>query len=625
MGGNKPRDGILGGIIGGIVASILISGTEAGREKSKEEHEAWDREFEIAILGSFSEQVERKRKGYKLKFDINEFKVRPKFVNLLQINEYLYSLEISHGEMRNAAKSVELKSSWKSRQACIESIFKNNIYEGIIRVDNLKPEYWVYSVKERYNYIKIIIRNGEEGYLDGPGKTIEDDFICLDLNEALELAKEMRSFYHTHIERVVILDETNMESNINRIDYENKVLEILPDYYKILEVVRKIPSPKYNEIARILEETKLKNPLYLLYTWFTLGHQLHMDQYYKESIKIIESLLKVDKTLLAQSGLENYIYKKIMYILIDLRLEKKVIELIQSRYKDDYRFMNTIAKELYGLQLYRAADHAYKVVIENQDLVSDRGNVTEAYIRTQNDKGVKLWREKLINEGEGNWEIGKIDRYLNDEDIEGLKVKILGYENEENWKEVINYCNKHNRLILLHPWKNMDERIEYELKKVNAYIQMNNYKAAWNSSCKTRSILLSNFNGIDYFEYLSKIESYMSSISLQQNYFIDALYHYIMKGVYRDIFNFYESNIELNFDWSQDLSLQALIEKASLGKTWYRIENIIKGEYNNISGKTIRNINIKIINALKENNYKLTLDQPKKYYPNTIANSFNLE
>ena len=122
---------------------------------------------------------------------------------------------------------------------------------------------------------------------------------------------------------------------------------------------------------------------------------------------------------------------------------------------------------------------------------------------------------------------------MNDENIEGLEIKIARCEKNEDWSEVINYCNKYNRLILLHPWKTMEDRVDYEFKKLEAYIKLKKYNHAWNSACKTRMLLISNFKGINYFKYLSKIEWYMSDISLKSNYLIDTFYHYIMKKVYK--------------------------------------------------------------------------------------------
>lgn len=338
----------------------------------------------------------------------------------------------------------------------------------------------------------------------------------------------------------------------------------------------------------------------------------------KSSSKKVEKNLEMNNgNLLSKKEMERWIYNKDLYKYMELKMEKEIIALIERKYKDDYSFMEEIGEELYDLELYKAAESAYRVVIDNKDSIGDTWRILNAYKKIEDNQGLKTWRDKLSEQGENTW---IIDRYLNDQDPEALKTKIASFEREKDWEKLIEYCNKYNKLILLHPWETMDKRVEYEFKKVEAYMHLNQNKRAWNSICKTRNILLSNFGEVEHLNYLSRAESYMQRICDHKDYPIDSLYHHIIEITYKDIFHYYKSGRKLVF--KSDPSLKELLEKSNLKKLEYEIENIIQDEYNNISEKTIKRINSRLNNILKDNGYKFILEEPKKYYPKGVGRDF---
>ncbi|MBB6697276.1 hypothetical protein [Clostridium algidicarnis] len=595
-------------VFGGLIFSLFNSELN----KSRENLDDWEGEYNLEKFRSFSEQVEKKRDGYKLQYNVDESVLKPKFINLVRIKEYLCSLETSYEKDENAIESLELEWSWKLRQRAINSIIEDNLHQGLIIINNEKPKYWVYSVEVELDHIKIVISDREEAGFNHlkEFRYLQDDFICLDLKEAENLAKVMQRFYHNFNERVMIVRDLNNQP---------KKLKM---HDEILDLLEEIGTEKYNEIKIILEDKIFKNSLYLIYTLISLGNELNIDEYYKEAIVVFKNILKTEEDFLIEKGLESKIYKEILYAYIDLGSEEEIISLINTRYKKDYRFMDRIADELYDLELYKAAESAYRVLIENKKSVGDTWRILNAYKKIQDDEGIGAWRDELVRQGENTW---IIDRYLKDQDPEGLKIKIEKLEREKNWERVIEYCNKYNKLILLHPWETMDKRVEYEFKKLEAYINLDKYNAAWNSICKTRNVLLSNFEKVDHFNYLSKAESYMKKICIHKNCFLDGLYHHIMESLYKDVLNYYSLDRELDFKLEKDLILQELLEKLDLKELGYRIENIIQDEYQNFSEKTIRRISGKLNDILEKSDYNFLLNEPKKYYPKLVARDFRVK
>lgn len=620
---NSDR-GLLNGILGGIIVSIFNLNFQYNKESFEEE------DYDIDRFNSFSYEENRKQKGYKLKYDIDESKIRPKFVSLIQVDEYSYMIKVGNKQIKDAIHTSSPETSWKMLEIHIESILKENMYNGIVIIDNIVPKYWIYGKEESDDFIKIIITDNEiPKYCIQEIKTINDNYTCLEINEARELAKEMKKFYHNHVEKVIIIEKLDRLAIVNTKNYKNMALSVVPNYYDLLGMVGKINKLKYTEISKQLIDIRFQRKFHILYTLFSLGMQLYYDGYNEHAIKVLESLIKVDKVLLNESGLESEIYQNVLYLYIELEDEKQIIDLIRYRYKYEYNFISKVADKLYDLEFYDSANCAYNILIKDGYKIADdkyfplyNSDLFKAYIRTQNDEGMKEWREILIREGKDTWQI---DRYLNDKDIEGLEIKIAYFEKEENWNQVINYCNKYKKLIIDHPWGSIDKSIDYEFKKIKAYVKLNNYNGAWNASCKLRSTLMSNFNGVDYFKSLSNLEHYMSDICLKQNYLIDTIYHHVLHIIYRYMFEYYSISGKGNLNWSINLSLEEIIEISGLKEIWAEIETMIKFEYNKISEKTIRNINSHIIDILEKNNYKLILDGSKKYFPAIIARDFIIE
>ena len=620
MSQKKPDKGIWSGIIGGLVASFFNQMTNAGSSVIED----LDEDCEIETFRTFSDQEGRKRKGYKLKYDINESKVKPKIVNLVQVNKYLYAIKVHNGKVENAIKYSGPYLQWREINLSIYHMLKNNLHQGVIMPADIEPRYWVYSKEESNEYRKIIITDEEINN----DNNICESYICLNINEAQDLAKEMKRFYHNHMERVAILEEISEPWARGASEHKAIITKTVPNYYKLVEMTNEIGILKYHEISEYLKNMRFNKPLNILYTLLSLGIQLYNDDYYKDAIVILESLVKVDKSLLDESGLEKKSYEYILDGYIGLRKEDKIINLIKNNYQYRYYFIMDIAEKLYDLGLYKAANVADKILIEDSHGQFYKKhskiylrNLVKSYIRTGDDQGLKVYREKLIK---AQCNTGEVDRYLNNKDIEGLGIKIGHFERNENWEEVIKYCNQYNKLIVEHPWKSMSERVDYEFKKINAYIQTKNYPGAWNSTCKSRMTLISNFDDFDCFSYLNKLETYMKHICLKQDYLIDAIYHHVLSLIYNDMFEFYSKRNRVSPIWTSDLFLKDMIQKTNTKELWAKIEAMIKIEYESTSSKTIRNINTKVIRILEENKLELVLDGPKKYFPTIIDRDFNI-
>ena len=138
------------------------------------------------------------------------------------------------------------------------------------------------------DHIKIVISDREEAGFNHlkEFRYLQDDFICLDLKEAENLAKVMQRFYHNFNERVMIVRDLNNQP---------KKLKM---HDEILDLLEEIGTEKYNEIKIILEDKIFKNSLYLIYTLISLGNELNIDEYYKEAIVVFKNILKTEEDFL---------------------------------------------------------------------------------------------------------------------------------------------------------------------------------------------------------------------------------------------------------------------------------------------------------------------------------------
>ncbi len=619
MGNDRSGRGILDGILGGLTVSLF----NAFIQQKNRNQVDWDN---IDFFEPFSYAEYRKRDGYKLKYDIDESKVQPKIVNLLQINPYSYILKITNERIKGTINNLSSETFWATEESSIKYMLNDKIEEGIIILENILPKHWVCGKKESDDFVQITITDYElEEYIYNEDRTARtvmfcDEYPCFDIAEARELAKEMKRYYHNYVERVLILEEFDQWFEPDDKYYKDMILDTVPTYYNLLDMVNEINTLKYNEVSKLLYETNYEMPLYMVYTLYSLGMQLLKDKYYEYSKEVLDCILKVDKQVLEASGMEDIIYQNLINICIELQDEKEIIKSLKYKFKDAY-YIAKLARQLYDLKFYEAANIAYRVVTENEDFLKYDSYLFEAFLRTEDDEGMKTWRDKLIKQDKSTFQI---DRYLNDMDAEGLSIRISRCENTHNWEQVINYSNKYIKLTLKHPWKKVDDYVEYELKKVNAFIQLNKIDDAWSASCKARRTMMSNFNGVDYLEHLSKVEQFMADICLKQDFYIDTIYHYVFKIIYGDIFKFYKNPNKNYTSWKTDLFLADIIKNNNLSDLWNEIESMIANEYKNISGKSPSIISNYITTKLADYNYRLNLIEPKKYFPVTVPMDFKI-
>lgn len=605
MSNNKSNRGIVDGVLGGLTVS-LFNGLSQERDKNKIDWYDFD-EF------SFSES--RKRDGYKLKYDINLSKIKPKIINLIQKKEYLYIIKIENHKIKESIKSTDLKYHWHTREFLFNNMVKDTLYEGIVILEDTLPKYWVYGKKESDDFVQVIIRDDQLGDFN-----YCDEYPCLDLTEARDLAEEMKKYYHNYVERVLILEESKEALEDEYSNYKEIILDTIPSYFNILEILKGLNILKYDEISKTLDEIKYDQPINIIYTFYSLGMQLYKDDYFNYSKKILGSILKADEELLNETGLKDLTYGYLINNSIELEDEKEIIGLLEYDFSRNYYILD-LARELYDLKIYEAAKKAYRIFLGKTDLFRIDMDLFEAYLRTEDDEGMKIWRQELIQEGKDTF---LIDRYLSNNHLEGLSIKISSFERNEDWENVIEYSNKYIKLILSNSRYKVDNMHEFDLKKINAYIQLDKLNEAWIGSCKARRTLISNFDGFKYFEYLSKVENHMADISLKQDYFIDSIYHYIFKIIYKDIFYLAPSSNSLA-KWNRDIFLEDIIKRANLNEWWLKMEPVIINEYRNLSGKSPRKISKLLLNNLGKNNYKFKLKEPKKYFPKTIATDFNIK
>lgn len=623
---SKDDKGFLAGILGGLVVSLF---NPISKDNQKEKTNFNN----INIFESFSCSVYRKNDGYKLKYDIDESKIKPKTIRSTKNGKYVYKLRVENTKKEDSIKTLKPKTSWISVRSKTKSMLKNTIFNGIFIVENIEPKFWVYGKKETNNHVKIIITDNkikENLYEDiniRYDNRFCDDYGCLELGEAIELAKEMKRYYHKYVERVEILERLQKKiiSINNNCDYMIK--DITPEFNSIIDMLKDINKFKYDEIVKLLEKTKFTGQLSLIYTLFSLGMQLYEDNYYKHSIMVFESILKVDENVLNKTGLEYNIYETLTSLYINLKDEKKLIDLINNRDENNkysHNNISSLANKLYELNLYDSANNAYNIIIESIDQgfkPRSSNDLFKVYLRTGNDKGMKNLRKKVVKEGKDTF---YIDRYFQDKDKEGLSAKISCFEKKENWDKVINYCNKYIQLILEKHWDKTDDMLDNNIKKINAYIQLDKFKEAWITTCKFRRILISNFNGINYFEYLSIAEKYMADICLEQDYYIDTIYHYILSIIYKDLFVFYMEKNKVYPKWNTDLFLTDIIRENNINDWWRKCENIIIDEYKNLSGKSPKNVSLYMISTLEKNDCIMELKGPKKLFTLVIDTDFKM-
>lgn len=612
MGKYKSDNGFLGGILGGLVVSLF-------NIRANSNNEIYDEWNDFGFFEDFTYSYNRKKEGYKLEYDINDEKVIPKYVNLIRESNRLYTIRIDNKKIKGAIDISPPQTDWEMVELYIKYMFDSAKHNGMIRFINSRPKYWIYTIKSEDEYIIINISD----QVPENSEICIDDFICMEINEALELASEMKRYYHNYVRRVVInkdyggpYDEDNIKPD------QSLLMESFPNYSKIIEKINLLNDPIYKELINILKEASFNNVSQMVYTLFSFSILLSTDKFYLEAEYILEYLYQMEEEILINAEIDRDIYRELLDIYIILKREQKIISLIDNIYSRNYDFLSWLGNDLYENKLYDAAMKAYKIAGDNPEQIKFKFNLFNIYLKAENRQGMKNLRDILLRDGKSTRDI---DKYLLGNNSEDLLIKISNSEKEKDWDQVIDCCNKYNKLNLNAPsWVTKDNITINEIKKVNAYLQLNKLHEAWIASCKSRRALISNFNKEENLNYISKIEKYMSDICLRQNYFIDSIFHYILSIVYKDVFDYYTKDKINNHIWVTDLYLENLIKDSKLNEWWEKFEPKLGCEYKIFSHLTVNIVYDLITTNLQLYNYKLKMTEPAKYFPNTLPIEFVL-
>lgn len=612
------------GFLGGVLGALTVSLFNTISQTNKRETIDYD-DYEIIDAFSYSEM--RKSDGYELKYDIDESKVKPKYINVLEIGEYGYKIIVENKIMEDSIGLSDPISGLEDIETKIYFMIRDKMSIGIFILDNTKPKYWVYSEKISDKHIKIRITDHKIDENLEPREDTKyrnsfyDDYQCLELEEAMELSKEMKRYYHKYVERVEIVEEFNKNNPLTDDDYDNMIIDIMPNYHNILDMLKDINSYKYNEVITILEGNRFEGEVPMIYTLCSVGVNLYDDNYFSQAVMVLEDLLDIVTNSLNKFIFEDKIYKTLLNCYIVLKCEEKIIDIIDCKYKEDSYFIKELASKLYEWGLYDASDKVYNIIIEASEKginKLDDWDLYNIYVRIQNDEGIDALRARRAEEGDYTY---FIDRYLNDKDETVLKLKIDRFYKEENWNEVINNCNKYSRLVLGKPLSNMDDIVKYNFRKINAYIKLDKSNEVWVSTCKVRRFIICNIDNVNYFKYLSQVENHML---YRQKCLVDGVYHNVLKTVYRDMFIFYTEDSVYYPEWNTNLFIKNIVESEGLIKWWYDVESFIIDEYKNLSESTPRKISIYMKETLSKYGHVLKKIEPKKLFPLEIPRYFDV-
>ncbi len=398
LNNKNTNSNLLAGIIGGLTAAwanFLLQ-----NNKQEEDFHFQD------IFESFHSAYDKKIDGYRLKYDIDESKVKPKYVNITKTNNWLYTISIDDKRTNTVSfDSSELIP--ENIERWISYTFSEYIYEGMIVVDT--PLVWVYSVRID-DYMSIIISDKKiekydmmkRGHIS---ETVIDSFICSNGNEAQSLANEMKRYYHTYYDRVLIKNSI----------LDNTTPAYHPNISKFIENINSIIDPPFKEVVAILNDTRFQYTNQLIYTLFSITN-LFDDKHLINAEKHLEFMLEFYHETLEKSGILNQINERLIDVYIGLKRDRKIRRIIHNyNSKDKYRLEN-LGRKLKEAGLNNIAIYVYEKLVYLEDSFSNNINLFEAY-KTINDT-ISIMELKIKLETQADFPtlglMKRIDEFLRD-------------------------------------------------------------------------------------------------------------------------------------------------------------------------------------------------------------------
>lgn len=399
LNNKNTNSNLLAGIIGGLTAAwanFLLQ-----NNKQEEDFHFQD------IFESFHSAYDKKIDGYRLKYDIDESKVKPKYVNITKTNNWLYTISIDDKRTNTVSfDSSELIP--ENIEIWISYTFNEYLYDGMIVVhDSLV---WVYSVRfDDYMTIIISDKKIEKSDMMKRGHTSEtviDSFLCSNVNEAQSLANEMKRYYHTYYDRVLIKNSI----------HDNTTPAYHPDISKFIENINSIiDHPIFKEVASILKDIRFHNVNELIYTLFSITN-LFDDKHLINAEKHLEFMLEFDHEILDKSGILDKINERLIDVYIGLKRDRKIRRIIQNyNSKDKYR-LERLGRKLKEASLNNIAIYVYEKLVYLEDNFSNNIDLFEAY-KAINDT-ISIMELKIKLETEADFPtlglMKRIDEFLRD-------------------------------------------------------------------------------------------------------------------------------------------------------------------------------------------------------------------
>ncbi len=388
------------GIIAGLTAAWANFLLQNNKQNQEEDFHFQD------INESFNGAYNKKIEGYRLKYDIRQNLVKPKYVNITKTNNWLYSISIDDKRL-NTVRFDSAELIPENIERWISYTFNEYLYEGMIIVNT--PLIWVYGVRIN-DYMTIVISDEKIEKYDIMSRshipeTITDSFLCSSLNEAESLANEMKRYYYYYYERVVI--KNSIPDNLTPAYH--------PNISRFIENINSIKEPPFQEVAKFLKDTRFHNTNQVIYTLFSVTN-LFKDKHLINAEKHLEYILEFDHEILDKSGIMNNINERLIDVYIGLKRDRKIKRIIYKyNSKDKYR-LGILGRKLKEAGLNNIAVYVYEKLFYIEDDYLNYVALFEAY-KAIND-AISVMELKIKLESEVNFPtlglMKRIDEFLRD-------------------------------------------------------------------------------------------------------------------------------------------------------------------------------------------------------------------
>ncbi len=363
MNKKNPNSNLWAGIIGGLTAAWANFLLQNNKQNQEEDFHFQD------IFEIFSSAYDKKLEGYRLKYDIKQNLVKPKYVNITKTNNWLYTISIDDKRLNTVIfDSAELIP--ENTERWISYTFDEYLYEGMIIVNT--HLIWVYAVIIN-DYMTILISDEKIEKYDIMSRShipeiVTDSFLCSSLNEAESLANEMKRYYHNYYERVII--KNSIPDNLTQAYH--------PDSGRFIENINSINEPPFQEVAKLLKDTRFYNTNQLIYSLFSITN-LFKDKHLINSEKHLEYMLEFDHDILEKSGILDKINQRLIDVYIGLKRDRKIRRIIYNYNSKDKSRLDSLGRKLKEAGLNNIAVYVYEKLVCLEDDFSNNINLFEAY------------------------------------------------------------------------------------------------------------------------------------------------------------------------------------------------------------------------------------------------------